>query len=98
MSLRLFSMKLSIDSNVHDPWWAFSQTEHEWMDSHSDYSADPKVVQDYSTDPRVVQASRDYSADPRVVQDYSTDPRVVQDSRDYSADQRVVQFLSDEHS
>ena len=29
-------------------------------DSHSDYSADPRVVQDKSADPRVMQ----YSADP----------------------------------
>ena len=48
------------------------------MDSHSDYSANLKIVQDYSTDPMVEQYSHsDYSADPRAVQ-YSTDPRVVQ--------------------
>ena len=78
----------STDSNLHDPWWAFSLTDHIWTDSYSDYSADPRVMQDHSTHPRVVQDSHtDYSADPRVVQ-YSADRRVVQ----YSADQRVVQF------
>ena len=35
--------------------------------SHSDYSADPMVVQAYSTDPRVDSHS-DQSADLRVVQ------------------------------
>ena len=47
------------------------------MDSHSDYSAELKIVQDYSTDPRVVQYSHsDYSADPRAMQ-YSAEGRTI---------------------
>ena len=46
--------------------------------SHSDFSADPRIMQDYSTYPRVVQDSHsDYSAGPRVVK-YSANPRVEQ--------------------
>ena len=57
---------------------AFSLTDHQRTDSHSDYSADPMILQDYSADPRVVKDSHsDYSADPRVMQ-YSVDLRVVQ--------------------
>ena len=60
------------------------------------YSADLIVAQyshsDYSADPRVVH----YSTDLRVEQDYSPDPRVVQNShRDYSADPMVVEYSAD---
>ena len=51
------------------------------MDSHSDYSADPRAVQGYRADPSNVPDSHsDYSADTRVVQ-YSADPRVMQFNR-----------------
>ena len=87
------------DQNIPACSRAFLLTDHGWTDSHSDYSGDPRVVQDYSTHPRVWEHSHsDYSADPMVVQ-HSADPRscnftqrikprVVQ----YSADQRVVHF------
>ena len=52
------------------------------QDSHSDYSADQRVVH--------------YSTDSRVEQDYSPDTRVVQVSRrDYSADPMVVEYSAD---
>ena len=54
-----------------------SLTDHGRTDSHCDYSADRKVVQNYSTDPRVVKDSHsDFSADRSVMQ-YGADTRVL---------------------
>ena len=76
---------------------AFLRTDHGQTDSHSDYNADPGVLQYYSADQRVVEYSHsDYNADLRVLQYYSADQRVVEYSHsDYDADPMVMKYSAD---